>query len=495
MAARVLISVRPGYTRTAIVENNHLTDMIIHDDGQESLVGGIYLGRVEKVLRHLAAAFVDLGGGISGFLAAAEARPPGTNAAAELSSYLTEGQAIIVQVQRDGFEDKGPKLTTGIAINGRAMILTPGAPGVRVSRRIGDKAERDRLQSIAEDLAGENHGFIIRTAAAGIGQDELRHTAQSLHRDWADIIASADRVTAPARLSPAMIPAQHVLRDFAPADVSQIFIDDPTTLTETRAWCHDTAPELAESLSLHTGVSTLFESHDVQVSGGGEDSIEAALDEALSSSLVLPSGGSVVFSETPALVAIDVNAGGTAKGGQGQTALATNLEAVDLIARQVRLRNLSGLLVVDFVSSKKKKDQTAVQDALKRAVADDPAQVFVGGFTRFGLMEMTRRRNRPSLTSLLLQPCAPCDGQGRALSPRSLAYRALDRLAREADATPAAHIALNASPAIVEALRGPARPALVAINERFGRSFAVLADSDLTTDSFEIAQHPERPEK
>ncbi len=490
MAARVLISVRPGYTRTAIVENNHLTDMIIHDDGQESLVGGIYLGRVEKVLRHLAAAFVDLGGGISGFLAAAEARPAGTNAAAELSSYLTEGQAIIVQVQRDGFEDKGPKLTTGIAINGRAMILTPGAPGVRVSRRIGDKAERDRLQSIAEDLAGESHGFIIRTAAAGIGQDELRHTAQSLHRDWADIVASADRVTAPARLSPAMIPAQHVLRDFAPADVSHIFIDDSTTLNVTRAWCHDTAPELAESLSLHTGVSTLFESHDVQVSGGGEDSVEAALDEALSSSLVLPSGGSLVFSETPALVAIDVNAGGTAKGGQ-----ATNLEAVDLIARQVRLRNLSGLLVVDFVSSKKKKDQTTVQDALKRAVADDPAQVFVGGFTRFGLMEMTRRRNRPSLTSLLLQPCSPCDGQGRAQSPRSLAYRALDRLAREADATPAAHIALKASPAIVEALRGPARPALDAINERFGRPFTVLADSDLATDSFEIVQHSERHEK
>lgn len=490
MSSHILISVRPGRTRAALVENGALVDLRIYDDGQESLVGNIYLGRVEKVLGSLAAAFVDLGGGVSGFLAAADVRPPGDTATSDISGYVSEGQAIVVQVQRDGFEDKGPKLTARVALGGRAMILNPDDPGVRVSRRINDTGERARLETLARDLAAPGEGFILRTAAAGQGADSLMQDATALRQAWGLITEKADQVTAPALLSEASSPLEHILRDFTPGDVGRITVDDPTDYTKARAWCAAISPDMSDRLNQHTGSVPLFDAFDAQTSGGGEDSIEAAIDEALSPTLALRSGGSVLFAETPALVAMDVNAGGAAKGGHGQSVLATNLEAVDLIARQIRLRNLSGLLVVDFISTKNKKDQGKVLDALKRAVAADPATVFVGGFTRFGLLEMTRRRTRPALSSILLDPCPSCAGQGRRFSGLGVAHRALDRLAIESDLAPADRLALAVGPAIANALQGAAGPALDAINQRFGRPFKVIRDDGLAADAFEIVKEP-----
>ena len=486
MSAHVLVSVRPGRTRAALVENGALIDLQVFDDGQQSLVGNIYLGRVEKVLGHLSAAFVDLGGGISGFLGAADARPAGEAGTPDISSCVTEGQAIIVQVQRDGFEDKGPKLTTRAVLGGRAMILTPGDPGVRVSRRIDDAAERARLENLARDLALLEEGFILRTAAIGLNKESFERDAAMLRQSWLEILALADRVTPPALLHDTSGALETVLRDLAPGDGAHIKIDDADTVTRARLWCQMWAPDLIDRIDLHSGAIALFDAVDASTSQGGEDSVEVAVDEALSPTLQLPSGGSVMFSQTPALVAMDVNAGGASSGGTGRTVLATNLEAVALIARQIRLRNLSGLLIVDFISTKNKKDQAKVLEALKKAVAGDPANVFVGGFTRFGLLEMTRRRSRAALSSILLAPCLPCDGQGWVLSGLSAAHKALDRLSQEADMAPAGNVSLAASPAIIQALQGPAAPALVALNNRFGRQFKVAVDDRLAVDAFEI---------
>ncbi len=466
MGSQVLISVRPGRTRAALVEGGTLIELHIYDDHRPSLVGNIYLGRVEKVMKSLAAAFVDLGGGVSGFLAAAEARPPGQGATAEISTYVREGEAIIVQVQRDAYEDKAPKLTARIAISGRAMILTPGDPAVRLSRRLNDKAERTRLETLAHDLARSDAGFVMRTAAQGQAAQALDREAQSLHRLWSGMGDRAKTGKAPLLLADVTDPVQQILRDVVPAGPggqTRVIIDDPAALTRARAWCATSAADLADNLELYNGGGLLF------------DSIEEQLDDALSSALALPSGGSVLFAETPALVAMDVNVG------KGRSVLDANLEAAALIARQVRLRNLSGLLVVDFVSTRNNKDQDKVLKALKRAVADDPANVFVGGFTRFGLLEMTRRRNRPTLSSLLLEPQS-----GPALNGLTAAHMALDRLAREAHANPADHLSLRAGPAIITALEGPARAALQSLNERFGRPFDIIADPDLSTDGFYI---------
>jgi len=486
MGSTVLISVRPGRTRAALVENGVLTDLLVFDDARQSLVGNIYLGRVEKVVGHLAAAFVDIGGGVSGFLAAAEARSPGQDATADISACVTEGQAVVVQVQRDGFEDKGPKLTARVVLNGRALILTPYDPGVRLSRRIDGEAERARLETVARDLGRPDGGFILRTAARGLPSTDLAREADALRQAWADVAERGASGTPPMLLSDASNPLLHILRDFTPAGVGRIVIDDIPALAGARAWCRSNAPDLTDRLDSHAGPASLFETVDAKTGSGGDDSVEAALEEALSPSLALPSGGSVLFAETPALIAIDVNVGGAVHGGRGPSVLATNLEAARLIARQIRIRNLSGLLVVDFVSTKNKKDQAKVLEAVKRAVAGDPSNVFVGGFTRFGLLEMTRRRNRPSLASLLMAPCRPCDGHGHVLSALSIAYKALDQLARAADATPAVRLSLVASPAIVAALQGPAGRALAAINERFGRQFPVVGDDQRAADDFQI---------
>ncbi len=483
MSPDVVISVRPGRCRAALVKKGELVDLLVIDDARTSLVGNIYLGRVEKVVRPLSAAFVDLGGGVSGFLAAADTRPPGAASTSDISDYVREGQTAVVQVQRDGFEDKAPKLTTRISLGGRAMILTPGDPGLRLSRRIGDKAERARLETLAGDLAQPGEGFVLRTAAVGLSAESLAQEATALRRDWAGIGAEAGRRTPPALLSGANDPVPRILRDFIPGDVGGITIDDPAAFSQARAWCAASAPGLTDRLRLFAGAGPLFEAPEAEID------IEAAIETALSPAVALPSGGSVLFAETPALLAIDVNTGGAVRGGQGRTALASNLEAVDLIARQIRLRNLSGLLVVDFVSMKSGKDRGKVLNVLKSAVAGDPGKVFVGGFTRFGLLEMTRRRTRPPLSAMLMERCAPCEGRGRVTGGQGVAYRALDRLAHEAGLAPADRLSLAAGPAVIAALQGPAAAALALVNHRFGRQFRVFADVRLAADGFEIIRN------
>ncbi len=475
----ILIEVRPGRIRTALLAAGRLVELIVEDEKSQSLVGNIYLGRVEKVIGSLNAAFVDLGLERSGFLALAEARPPAAQASAKdtISKYLCEGDRVAVQVLRDPFEDKGPKLTTRLALTARTVILTPGDAAVRLSKRIEDKEVRSRLECQLKDEAGLEEGFIARSAAVSAPGEEiaidialLRDAALKIEQGRAD-------ASAPSLLLEDADGALRTLRDFLLPDVERVVIDDTTTYLAAKSYLQSRAPGLLERLIHHKGEKPLFADEDL-----GED-----LENALAGQVLLPSGGTVIFSETPALVAIDVNVAGTSSGGREQSALKTNLEAAQEIARQIRLRNLSGLLVVDFVSMKNRDNGAKLLDALKREVSDDAVQVFIGGFTRFGLVEMTRKRTRPSLASSLGTACGTCVGNGITLSPETIAYQALDQLGVEAAANPSNTLELRVSERVAAALNGPVKEAQVAFEQRLGRTVTITIDAKRNDESFDVA--------
>jgi ribonuclease G len=477
----VLIEVRPGRVRTALIADGRMVEIIVEDERYPSLVGNIYLGRVEKIINSLNACFVDMGLDRSGFLAMAEVRPVGaqTTSGGTISKYLCEGDKVCVQVQRDPFEDKGPKLTMRLALTSRTVILTPGDEAIRISRRIDDKEARLRLETLLSDMAGPEEGFIVRTAAESASDEDITAHIASLREEYLAIEAGRDIGTPPARLHGVVDGVIRVLRDGVPEDVKKIIIDDIQAYVKAKQFFKQQAPALLERLSHHKGPQPLF----------GEEQLADDLEQALAARVDLLSGGSVIFSETPALVAMDVNAAGTSKGGRERSVLETNLEACAEIARQIRLRNLSGLLVVDFVSMKNRAGKDKVLAALRQHVGDGPEQVFVGGFTRFGLMEMTRKRGRPSLKTSLSQDCYLCEGSGLSLTAQTHGFNALDRLRVEGLSNPSQGLELRASEAVAVCFGGPLKAALGALEAELGRKVTISVDAALGDEYFDIVRH------
>jgi len=479
----LLISSRPGRTRTALLEGGHLAELLVEDDADRSLVGNIYLGRVEAVVPSLNAAFVDIGLGKSGFLAMAEARPAGGNghSGESISDYVSEGRALAVQVQRDPFEDKGAKLTSRLTINGRSLIFTPDDPAIRISRRIDDPDERQRLENLLEQVVEEGEGFILRTVAALLDESAIKREAETLRDMWLSVEAGRDSGAPPALLKEEDYGVIKSLRDLADPNIGRIVIDDTEALSQARVYCESMAPDLMDRIHHHAKASPLFEAFDA-----GSDTVEDAIDEALQDNVRLRSGGSVIFSQTPALTAIDVNTGGTGGGRYEEAALKTNLEAAGTIGRQIRLRNLSGLFAVDFVTMKRQDNADKVLDALKKSVMGDSTPVFVGGFTRFGLVELTRRRRREPLASAYLGPCDICEGTGVVLSPVALAYEALDKLHVEAEVRPMDKIAMTVSMEISDALKGRVAGALKRLQERLGCEIHIDVDEAFGVEDYEV---------
>jgi ribonuclease G len=472
----ILVEIRPGRTRTAMLGAGRLIELIVEDDHQRSLVGTIYLGRVEKIIGSLNAAFVDLGLERSGFLALAEARPVGAKGSTNetLSNYLCEGDKVVVQILRDAFEDKGPKLTTRLALSTGSVVLTPDDPAIRISKRIDDAGTRNRLQALLRDLAGPNEGFVVRTAAQEASDDAITRDIEGLREDLLNLQQAADTSSAPTLLQAEPDAVTRALRSGAP----RVVVDDTAVYLKARTLLETQVPDQLQRLVLHQGARVLL----------GTEELTEEIERALANAVSLPSGGSVIFSETPALIAIDVNVAGTTAGGREQAALKTNLEAVAEIARQIRVRNLSGLLVIDFVSMKSHDNGSKLLDALRGAVAADPQQVFVGGFTRFGLVEMTRKRGRPSLADILGGPCPVCGGSGNGLSPQTIAYNALDCLAQEAAWEPSQGLDLVVGQRLADTLGGPLKAALQALQERLGRKVGITLEENLDDGEFEIVR-------
>ncbi|HEY4134053.1 MAG TPA: Rne/Rng family ribonuclease [Alphaproteobacteria bacterium] len=388
-------------TVIALREEGATVELIVEPANAATEVGGVHLGRVTRIVPAMNAAFVEIGLERAGFLPLPESLPN--------EAPLHAGAAVVVQVAKDAQGGKGAALTLNVALPGRHLVYAPRQPGVAVSRRITDEGERARLESAMGAIAKEGEGFILRTAAEKAEATALAADAEDLRAAWAEIKRAAARATPPARLWGEQAPLARVLRDQGHAGLTRIVADSDAALEAARREVGRSLPMLAGRIDAYRDSIPLLDRFGVMPD----------IDAALSSRVGLPGGGFLYIEPTQALTAIDVNSGrhnadvSSGPNRQAETILAVNLEAAREIARQIRLRNLSGLIVIDFVHMSLQDDRSQVLEALRVAMAGDPTFARLGGFSPLGLVEIARKRGRPPLHELLTDACKLCDGRGR----------------------------------------------------------------------------------
>jgi ribonuclease G len=443
----ILIDRLPGETRAALLSQGWLVSLIVMRPGQATRVGAVIRGRVTAVRRDQGAAYLDIGADKAGFLSLRRgAKPP------------AQGASLVVQVTKDAVGDKGAGLTDRPLIQGRFLTLRPGQPGLERSRRL----QPDAFAGVTRVLKAVNasvDGFLANPAAAGAAESALLAEAKALAAAWA---AAEKQAGAPVILVPAPDPVLRAVLDHAAA-LKSVAADDAEALNALRAGLRDLAPEAAALLEHHTGPAPLFRRHG----------LETQIDEALARRVRLPSGAMLTVDELEALTVIDVDLAGQETGGdQERAALAANLEAAEEIARQLRLRDIGGIAVVDFLRLGKPEHRRRTVEALRRASSGDPQQVDVLGMTPAGLVELTRRRGRPPLKQLLGDPLA----QGFALLRRAMA---------EAAARPGRKLKARAAPEIVRALEQEAA-SLAHARARIAAGLELAADPAHPIPGFEV---------
>lgn len=471
MAGELLINVTGDEFRTAVVEDGELVDLIIEREGRSSLVGNIYLGRVARLMPGMEAAFVDLGTDRAGFLPLTS-RDEGTP-----NFDPTEGEAVCVQVVRDPIGRKGAQLSRNLSLAGRHVVLTPERERVAVSRLIEDEDERQRLTALAGALAGPGEGFILRTAAEGVGEADLAADAEQLRALWADIEPTRDQATAPVLLHNDLGPLERILRDHGAAGPLAIRIDDTAAFVKAGEFCQRTMPEAASALVQHDGPAPLFEMYDV----------EAVVERALERRVALVSGAGIVIETTEALTAIDVNSGSfTGGSGPEDNALLTNLDSAAEIARQIRLRNIGGLIVIDFIHMEQDESWEKVLEALGQGLARDRTPVRLIGLTEAGLVEVTRRRRRESLIQTLTASCPQCAGDGFVKTVDTAGFEVLRALRREAAHGGGGMLVVTAGEELISHLETDADDAITGLEQASGRAVEFRVEPGYEHDRFDI---------
>jgi len=430
VSKELLVNATPPETRVALREEGRTVEVFHERRGKESLVGNAYLARVHRVLPGMQAAFVSIGYERDAFLYVEDALPQELDLEAEdveapgepdgatagsarprIDELVKEGQQLVVQVTKDPIAGKGPRVTANVSLPGRTLVYLPAAREIGVSRRITDEAERDRLRGLLERFESSG-GFIARTAAQGAAPAELEADRAYLESLAAKIARRAEEGGAPALLHRELDLPLRVLRDLVTPDFEAIRVDDEVAAARLAEFASAIAPALASRIEVYRGDAPIFDRFGV----------EREIEAALSSRLPLPSGGSCVIHQTEALVAIDVNTGRfTGKEDLEETVFATNLEAVPEVARQIRLRDLGGLLVVDFIDMQDPEHRREVFERFERELARDRARTRVLQISDFGLIEITRQRSRNNLERVLTRPCPHCAGTGRARTDRTAA--------------------------------------------------------------------------
>ena len=438
MARELLIEKQGSEVRVAIIEEGLLVDLIIEREDQGSIIGNIYLGRVERVIKGIGAAFINIGLKRSGFLPFNKINNDGTK-----TNFLDEGTDICVQVKRDAFGEKGPQLSREISLPGRFLVYSPTGDRFTVSRQIENKDERERLLIITNQIAHKGESFVLRTLAEGKGFENLNAEGKYLRNCWGEILKKLNTVSAPKLLYGELDPLQRAIRDHAQDDVLKIRFDDNSTFAEAKKFCNSYYPTVSKKLDVDESSSPLFDEYNV------EEEIEAALK----SKIPLPSGGGLVIEPVEALTAIDVNSGRYTEGSDPEdNACKTNLEAAKELSRQVRLRNLGGLIIVDFIHMEREKSWERVLETLRLGFHRDRVNCRVVGRTESGLVELIRRRTRGPLSETLLTHCPECNGDGRVWRTESLKFEVLRSLKRKSKKDRAGKLILHASPEILDSI-------------------------------------------
>lgn len=415
MIKEILVDIKPDQTRVAILEDGELAEIYMDSPGQKKLIGNIYRGKVERVLPGMQCAFVDIGLEKNAFLYAGdiftglhqdldESSQSHREPDEKIENLIRQGQEITVQVKKEAIENKGPRVTTHITLPGRNTVLCPFAPGVGVSKKIQEKEERERLKGIAEKICPAGMGLIIRTAAQGIDPSELEDDILLLRKLWEKVSRKEAKGAVPRCLYSEPDLVQKLARDLLNAGVQRFVVNDRNEYEGLLELMEDISPNMKMKVEYYCGEYELFDFYHV----------ESAIQKALARKVWLKCGGYVVFDKTEALTVVDVNTGKfTGRNDQEETILFTNLEATIAIARQIRLRDISGIILIDFIDMQENGHKEQVLSSLREAVKQDGTKTVVLGMTRLGLVEITRKKERNNLQQTLTEPCPACGGTGR----------------------------------------------------------------------------------
>lgn len=448
MSEEILINITPMESRVAVVENGVLQEVHVERTQKRGIVGNIYKGKVVRVLPGMQAAFVDIGLERAAFIHAAEISSREGSAVEPISALVHEGQSLVVQVTKDPIGSKGARLTTQLSIPSRYLVYMPRTAHVGISLKIEDEAERERLKQVVADCIAaegieETGGFILRTAADGARSEDILADIRYLRRLWLQISSQMQSAATPSVIYEDLSLALRTLRDLVNAKIEKIRIDSRETFQKVCQFVDELMPEVADRLEHYPGERPIFDLYGV------EDEIQKALERKV----LLKSGGYLIIDPTEAMTTVDVNTGGfVGHRTLEETIFKTNLEAATAIARQMRLRNLGGIIIIDFIDMEDEEHQRQVLRTLEKQLERDHAKTNIIGITELGLVQMTRKRTRESLTQVLCESCPSCQGRGLQKTAETICYEIFREILREARAYQAEGYRVLANQAVIDRL-------------------------------------------
>ncbi|TEL14372.1 ribonuclease G [Pseudomonas aeruginosa] len=481
MSEEILINITPMESRVAVVENGVLQEVHVERTQRRGIVGNIYKGRVVRVLPGMQAAFVDIGLERAAFIHAAEISNREGSAVESISALVHEGQALVVQVTKDPIGTKGARLTTHLSIPSRYLVYMPRTSHVGISLRIEDEVERERLKKVvadcvaAECIEGQG-GFILRTAAEGAGEDEILADIRYLRRLWDQIAAQIQTVGAPSVIYEDLSLAIRTLRDLVNPRIEKIRIDSRENFQKITSFVEELMPEISDRLEHYPGERPIFDLYGV------EDEIQKALERKV----LLKSGGYLIVDPTEAMTTIDVNTGAfVGHRNLEETIFKTNLEAATAIARQLRLRNLGGI-IIDFIDMEDEEHRRQVLRTLEKQLERDHAKTNIIGITELGLVQMTRKRTRESLVQILCEPCPCCQGRGMLKTAETTCYEIFREILREARAYQADSYLVLANQKVVDRLLDEESGNVADLEAFIGRTIKFQVEAMYSQEQYDV---------
>ncbi|WP_457554282.1 Rne/Rng family ribonuclease [Desulfobacula sp.] len=517
MLKELVVNSAPHETRVALLENGTIVEVYIEREDETSIAGNIYKGRVQRVLPGMQAAFVDIGFDQAAFIyvddvldtashkmyqkfeqdndvetdtqsddtdiEAADMTENHSSWKASLNSdcsiedLLTEGQEILVQVAKSSIGSKGPRITTHISLAGRYMVLMPTVDHIGVSKKITNDAERNRLKELLLSIRKNNFGYIFRTQAQGIDKEIVKKEMNFLNKTWEDILTKNKSAPATSLVNKELTITFKAIRDLLADEADKLIIDSKEEYANVQKFLKKLMPDVNLSVELYQGKESIFDAYN----------IEGDVARALKKKVWLKSGGYLIIEQTEALVAIDVNTGryvGTHN--FDETILKTNLEAVKEIAYQIRLRNIGGIIIIDFIDMKKEQHKEKVMAHMNEAMKKDKSQTNVLPLTELGLVQMTRKRIRRNLTRTLCKPCFYCSGDGHLLSGKSICHKIYRDLVSEAGDIMGNRFTVKVHPEIAQLLHGREKHLISSLEKQFSKPIAVYPEPHYHMEEYHI---------
>lgn len=505
MSMEIVINATKEETRVALLENKILTELFIDRKKEHGIVGNVYKGRVVKVLPGMQSAFVDIGLERAAFLhvgdvadvvdqteeqtppideeeeekISLEPEPPrrGKGTVHTIEDLLQEGQEIVVQISKEPRGTKGPRVTTYLSLPGRYLVYMPTVNHVGVSRRIEREEERARLKEMILRMRKPGVGYIIRTVSEGLSEEEFRSDMEFLERLWQNIIIKKEGVGAPTLLHTDLDLAFRIVRDLFTTRVDRLIIDSKQEYGRIKGFMETYLPSLSSRVELYEEEEPLFDAFGIEIE----------ISKALSKKVWLKSGGYIVIDHTEALTVIDVNTGRyVGKRDLEETILKTNLEAVKEIAYQLRLRNIGGIIIIDFIDMEKEKNREKVYGTLREALIQDRARTHILPISELGLVEMSRERVREDLLRTLCKPCPYCEGRGYTKSPTTVCYEIFREIRRLGLSPQEKKMIIGVHPNVANLLYDEERQGIEDLERQFHKKIVIKADQSLHLEQYDI---------